>query len=183
MFSGSNKTLFFNITGQQPMPHPIYSIPVNDEAALLLTPCPGTKESDLVTALQEIISQNCTALLTLMESHELEEHHVSDIGQQTTTIGMQWFHLPINDETLPDAAFEDKWESIAPRLHQLLDSGNSIAMHCRGGTGRTGLVAARLLVERGMDTEEAMALVRAQRPDALSWPDRQAYIRNIKPRG
>lgn len=165
------------------MSHPIYSIAVGDDAALLLTPCPGTKESDLVTSLQEIISQNCAALLTLMEPHELEANNVSDIGQQATTIGMQWFHLPINDETLPTADFEEKWQIISPRIHQLLDTGHNVAMHCRGGTGRTGLVAARLLVERGMAPDEAMALVREQRPNALSWPDRQAYIRNTKPRG
>nr|WP_231881698.1 hypothetical protein [Deinococcus puniceus] len=36
-------------------------------------------------------------------------------------------------------------------------------MHCRGGLGRAGLVAACLVVQGGMPPREAIALVRATR--------------------
>ena len=43
-----------------------------------------------------------------------------------------------------------------------LRDGESIVLHCKGGLGRTGMVAARLLVELGCMPEEAIVAVRSR---------------------
>jgi ADP-ribosyl-[dinitrogen reductase] hydrolase len=77
---------------------------------------------------------------------------------------MEWHHLPIRDVSVPDAAFERSWPADAARLRALIDAGANVLIHCKGGLGRTGMVAARLLVERGADPAAAMRDVRAVRP-------------------
>jgi protein-tyrosine phosphatase len=40
-------------------------------------------------------------------------------------------------------------------------AGESVLIHCAGGNGRTGLVAACVLQALGVDQDEAVAVVRA----------------------
>ncbi len=58
----------------------------------------------------------------------------------------------------------------------MLDVGKTIAIHCKGGSGRTGLVAAQILLERGVPLEQVIDQVRAIRPNALQLPVHQSYI-------
>ncbi|MDP9479301.1 MAG: ADP-ribosylglycohydrolase family protein, partial [Actinomycetota bacterium] len=53
--------------------------------------------------------------------------------------------------------------------------------HCRGGLGRTGTVAASMLVALGRDADEAIALVRKVRrsQDAVQTRGQQEYVRSF----
>ena len=46
-------------------------------------------------------------------------------------------------------------------------SGSDALARCRGGIGRAGTIAARLLVELGVEPATAIAIVRAVRPGAI----------------
>ena len=52
-----------------------------------------------------------------------------------------------------------------------LRDGESIVLHCKGGLGRTGMVAARLLVELGCMPEEAIVAVRQARSGTIETPN------------
>ena len=80
---------------------------------------------------------------------------------------MSWFHLPIPDVSVPDADFERAWKSAGDELRSMLKKGDDVVVHCRCGLGRAGTVAARLLVEFGMEPKKAIATVRAARPGAI----------------
>ena len=93
---------------------------------------------------------------------------------------MRWWHLPIRDMSIPDEAFEASWRTTGPALHALIRDGFSVALHCHGGYGRTGTIAARLLVEMGSSPESAIARVREVRPPSIETPEQEAYVRKIK---
>jgi protein-tyrosine phosphatase len=58
-----------------------------------------------------------------------------------------------------------------------LRSGGNVLVHCRGGLGRAGMIAARLLVEEGVPPETAMTAVRAARPRAIETPAQERWVR------
>ena len=60
-----------------------------------------------------------------------------------------------------------------------LRDGESIVLHCKGGLGRTGMVAARLLVELGCTPEEAIVAVRQARSGTIETREQEAYVRAI----
>lgn len=62
------------------------------------------------------------------------------------------------------------------KLHRRLDAGERLLIHCRGGLGRTGLVAGRILVERGLKPQEAIRQIRLVRPHAIETPEQEAYV-------
>lgn len=118
------------------------------------------------------------AVVTLMEEDELEYFQIARIVHETQRRFMEWFHLPIVDGAVPCARFETGWPDVSRRLRGLLEAGNRVFVHCRGGLGRAGTISARLLVEMGMDAEEAIRAVRAARsPHAIENPAQEAWVR------
>jgi ADP-ribosyl-[dinitrogen reductase] hydrolase len=118
-----------------------------------------------------------------VEDHELELLRVPNLGGEVGRRGMSWFHLPIPDVSVPDADFKKAWKSAGDELRSMLKKGDDVVVHCRGGLGRAGTVAARLLVEFGMEPKRAIAMVRAARPGAIETRGQEKYVLNLRSTG
>jgi len=143
-----------------------------------LTFCPGKKQADALSGvwdrsldddLKAIKAFGAVALVTLMPDRELQSLHVSphQIQNKTSGLGIEWYQLPIPDQCIPDQAFEELWTDTGLRLRTLLKAGHNIVLHCKGGLGRTGTIAARLLIEFGMAPRMAIQSVRKVRPGSI----------------
>ena len=71
---------------------------------------------------------------------------------------------------------ERSWRAAGDSVHHRLDAGERILIHCRGGLGRTGLVAGLILVERGILPEEAIRQIRAVRRHAIETSEQKDYV-------
>jgi ADP-ribosyl-[dinitrogen reductase] hydrolase len=147
-----------------------------DYGRIGVTFCPGKKQvaaftgswdRDLDLDCDAIARWGAAAVVTLIEDHELHSLKVRRLGEAVAGRGMAWYHLPIRDVSTPCSKFEREWASAGPELRALIRSGASVLVHCKGGLGRAGMIAARLLVELGTEPEEAIAAVRAVRPGAI----------------
>lgn len=141
----------------------------------------GDWERDLGLDLDVVRDWGAASLVTLLQPHELKLLGVERIGEEVTRRGMAWFHLPITDGAPPDAAFERQWQVAGGGLRALLRGGCDVLVHCRGGLGRAGTLAARLLVELGMDPRAAIAAVRAVRPGAIETSDQEDCVLAARP--
>ncbi len=160
--------------------HPLFTLSINNsEAKILLTPCPGTKDADLATSLNNIKEAGAEAILTFMTQQELDKNGLSDIGESIKANGMSWFHLPIVDDEAPKAPFLTAWETAGPAVHRLIEQGKTIAVHCKGGSGRTGLISAQILLERGEAIEPLMKRIQALRPNAFTHACHRDYLHNL----
>ena len=54
-------------------------------------------------------------------------------------------------------------------------------MHCRGGLGRTGIVAASLLIGFGIGPRDAIVAVRKARPGAIETLQQERYVLGLEP--
>lgn len=145
--------------------------------ALLLGPCPGRRketldEAALQAALAEDLSRlakmGANGLLSLVEAKELPD----GFAAATRTAGLEWIHLPIPDYGVPDAGFMADWRRLD--LARRLREGQSWAIHCRAGLGRTGTIAALLLVENGASAADAIASIRREHDAAAVETEGQA---------
>ncbi|WP_421216611.1 tyrosine-protein phosphatase [Aeromonas jandaei] len=149
--------------------HPFWSLELpRVDGQLLLTPCPGTQQVPLTLALDQLRLAGAHAVITLMTNAELTRFDLAHLGVQVEREGMRWFHLPIEDDQAPDSRFEQSWLQLLPRLTEMLRDGKHLVIHCKGGSGRTGLLAALLLISLGRPLDEAMATVKAHRPKAFT---------------
>ena len=118
-------------------------------------------------------------ILTLLEDHELTLLRIPNLGHEVLRRNMEWVHLPIPDVSAPTADFDEEWPAQSERLRKKLHDGANIVIHCRGGIGRAGMVAARLLVELGDAPDVAIAKVRAARhPKAVETLEQERWVAN-----
>lgn len=152
-----------------------------------LTFCPGKVqydalsghwERDLCKDVQAIREWGATAVVNLLEDHEMRLLQVPDLGMSMGS--MAYHHLPIRDAGVPGQDFERVWEVVGAELRRRLTQGEKIVIHCKGGLGRTGSIAARLLVELGLDPDEAIRRVRQARPGAIETRAQEEYVRKQK---
>ena len=94
---------------------------------------------------------------------------------------MSWRHLPIVDYSVPDAAFEQAWLVDGSEIRRFLRDGRDVVVHCKGGLGRAGMIAGRLLVELGMPPDDAIRMVRRARQGAIETPSQLEVIRRALP--
>ena len=75
-------------------------------------------------------------------------------------------------------AFERAWaDGAGERARDILRRGGTVVSHCRGGIGRAGTVASRLLIELGAATpEEALRRVRKARPGAVETWEQEQHV-------
>lgn len=151
-----------------------------------ITFCPGKHDHsaatgawarDLASDLDVIESWGARLVLTLVESAELTALKVPDLGAAIESRGMQWRHLPIADYSVPTAAFEQQWAAQGAEIRALLRGGADVLVHCKGGLGRAGMIAARLLVELGTPPDEAIRAVRRVRKGAIETPSQLELVR------
>ncbi|MCY1552159.1 hypothetical protein D9M68_885380 [compost metagenome] len=159
------------------MTHPfdVLSVP-GLHGTLLFTPCPGTKATSLDEALETLKQSGAAAVLTLMPLSELAANGVEQMAQRCEQLGLGWFHLPVADEQVPLDDFTLAWNRSKQQILDLLARGQGLAIHCKGGSGRTGLIAARILIEAGVPRTEAISLVQALRPKAIQHPAHVDWI-------
>lgn len=155
-----------------------------------VTFCPGKTQAggmsgawarDLGIDVQTIADWGACAVVTLIEDHELKALQVEALGQAVQARHMDWLHLPIRDIDVPGSAFEAAWVHVGEGLRDRLRAGFDIVVHCKGGLGRAGTIAARLMAELGIDPREAIERVRAVRPGALETAAQEAHVMAIRP--
>ena len=102
-----------------------------------------------------------STVLSLLAPDEERDLHLAAESDVARSLGLRFESLPIPDRQVPSSPSE-----VAPILGELnseLSAGKSAVIHCRQGVGRSGMIAACLLVMRGMDPDTAVCeLVRAR---------------------
>jgi protein-tyrosine phosphatase len=88
-------------------------------------------------------------------------------------------HMPIEDTQHPSPAFDLAWQKHKADIHARLDRGEIIAIHCHAGLGRTGTIAAKILIERGFTAENAIALIRQTRPGSIETKAQELYLLSL----
>lgn len=133
---------------------------------LALSPIPGAS-GDYTADLEHLREWQPAMLISLTSTAEMVAAGAATLGQDMLDSGTRWVHLPVTDFGTPDADFEEKWSEVSLLVRQALVGGGRILVHCRGGCGRSGMVALRLMIESGEKPADALAHLRRIRPCAV----------------
>src|SRR5690606_31538694 len=108
---------------------------------------------------------------------EFDTLSVRELGEALKARGMEWLHFPIRDVAVPAAGSAGLWSGLSRRIHDRLERGGRVLIHCRGGLDRAGMIAALLMIERGERTARAIAEVRSVRPGAVETRAQEEWLR------
>jgi protein-tyrosine phosphatase len=97
------------------------------------------------------------AVLSLLTSDEERDLDLRDEAGEVKAQGMHFTSFPILDRQIPRS--EAKLAEVLEGIGRSLSTGKNVLVHCRQGIGRSGLVAACLLVKKGMSPGAAVQSV------------------------
>ena len=106
-------------------------------------------------------------IVSLLTKDEADDLGLSDEANLSRAQGLAFYQFQIPDLGVP--ASMTAAQDFLDKLVKELEIGRKIAIHCRQGIGRSGLIAASLLSLLGIDPETAFHRVSAAR--GLSVPE------------
>lgn len=143
----------------------IHALPVGG-GILAISPLPGAQGA-YAEDLAHLHEWKPAWVITLTTMAEMVAAGASELGPDIQDSGTRWAHLPIPDFGAPDSEFNDRWPEISASALKALDGGGRVLVHCRGGCGRSGMVALRLMIEAGESALTALGRLRGVRDCAV----------------
>lgn len=110
-------------------------------------------------------------VICLQTQGELERLGEAERARAVGDQGWRWAHVPIPDFAAPT-------HTDLVQVQAALQGPTLI--HCRAGLGRSGSVAAALLIEQGVPPHVAISQVRAARPGAIESTEQERWLRGLR---
>lgn len=151
----------------------IYALPVGT-GTLALSPLPSGG-SGYVDDLRVIQDWNPDLVISMTTEAEMRQVGAGGFGRDVQSRSATWVHLPVEDFGTPPLPIETLWPDASAAARQVLSDGGRVLVHCRGGCGRSGMVALRLMVESGEDPNHALNRLRLARPCAVETDEQMAW--------
>jgi protein-tyrosine phosphatase len=146
-----------------------------------LTIAPGKKDvftaRDLDADLDRLRDEYCCDLLvSLLEPQEYGWLGIADLFESAARHGIDTVHFPIPDGSTPVPEEMPSFTELVEKIVGAARAGKTVVIHCRGGLGRTGTVAACCLVALGHGPADAVQSVRAVRPGAVETYGQERWV-------
>lgn len=141
-----------------------------------ITICPGRADRgrDLATDLRTLVAQDVKRLLSLITRNEMRRTGVLQLRTSALERGLDVWQESVPDQHAPTP---DQMNALATWIEDGLQRGQNTVLHCLGGLGRAGTVAACILVRQGMDPDRAIGVVRDVRgPRAVETNVQERFI-------
>ncbi len=132
--------------------------PWRGRLAMAARPRGGDWLQDEITSWRK---SGVATVVSLLEEHEERDLDLTSERSEAEKQGLKFVSFPIGDRDVPVS--QSEFGKLIESLHHELATGQSVAIHCRQGIGRTGLVAACLLVNDGIGIQEAIGRLIAAR--------------------
>lgn len=118
------------------------------------------------------------AVVSLLTPHENKDLQLSEESKLAQSNGLTFLSLPIEDRSVP-SNWEDASRAIG-KATEMLQRGKNVAVHCRQGIGRSGILAAALLIKSGRTPGDALTQISGVRGLAVpETPEQMAWIQEF----
>jgi atypical dual specificity phosphatase len=119
--------------------------------------------------LEDLHQEGFRTIISLLDEDEQVPYY--DI-KRIKVNGFNRYSIPVADFTAPTRAdFQKFLEIVTKSLKQ-----GKVLVHCQGGIGRTGTMAAAYWIKKGLSASEAIEKVRKNRPGAIEIPEQEESL-------
>jgi ADP-ribosyl-[dinitrogen reductase] hydrolase len=113
-------------------------------------------------------------IFTLIEDYEFELLKIPTLRDAIRAHGMKSDWFPIPDGGVPTSTAEIV--ATVRTARSAIATGERVVLHCRGGLGRAGTVAACILISLGETADDAIVRVREARPRAIENARQELFV-------
>jgi atypical dual specificity phosphatase len=123
--------------------------------------------------LKELYMKGYRTIISLLdESEQRPEYDV----EEAKALGFNRIPIPIKDFTAPT---QKHFSQFLNAVNKALQKGKVI-MHCEGGTGRTGTMAAAYWIGKRLSAKDAIDKVRKSRPHAVEMKEQEENLKKLE---
>ncbi len=115
-------------------------------------------------------------VVSLLEEEEAADLDLAHEGEVAESNGVHFVSFPIPDRGVP-ASTPDAL-ALLRDIAGALEEGKTVAVHCRQSIGRSGLIAAGVLLTSGIGVDNAIEVVSAARGQSI--PETAAQLRWLR---
>ncbi len=126
---------------------------VLEKGSITMMPKPVGGEQ-LSAYIEFLKYRDVDVLVSLLQFEEMNTHLLVNEGFECEAQGIEFINFQIKDHDVPQ--FIVPFNHLVEKLSSDLQQGKNIAIHCYAGIGRTGMLAASLLIKQGMQIDEAL---------------------------
>ena len=139
----------------------------------------GRWERDLAADMRALEKKHETnVLVSLMEDHEYRGYRIPELLEQESIGNIEILRFAIEDVGVPREAESERFQTFVQDVVRRLEEDQNVVVHCRGGLGRTGTLAACVLVALGRHAaDEAIAAVREARKGTIQTREQEDFVR------
>jgi len=141
-------------------PAGIYRIDAIGAGTLAIAAHPASG-ADAAARIAEIAASGIDQVISLLEPAEARSLGLQQEAELVRAQAMEFCSFPIPDLGLPVSL--DAFAQLSRRLYRRIHAGGHTLIHCRAGVGRSGLLAAAVLMCEGRDARQAFARVARRR--------------------
>lgn len=94
------------------------------------------------------------AVVSLLTPEENKDLQLGEEAALTQSHGLCFVSLPVQDRGVPPSW--DDASGVVAKAEDMLRHGRNVAIHCRQGIGRSGMIAAALLIKDGITPDDAI---------------------------
>lgn len=145
----------------------VYAIPIDTKGALYQMPKPSGER--LVQDIAHIRSLGVDTICSMLEPTEAAGFALTGEAAACAAHDIAFLQRPVRDLAVPDGAMITE---LVSDLVSELQAGRNVAVHCRAGIGRSGIVTCLILCRLGLGPEQAIATVSTAR--GVPVPDTRA---------
>ena len=146
---------------------------------LYISSCPGIGR-DLATDIKTIQDLNIVIVLSLLEEHELSHLGAKSLLKELSVKNIQWMRFEIENFGVPKFSQYALLNQNINTISNDIINGKNILIHCMAGLGRTGMIAALILIKLGIDINQSIKLIRNIRPGSIETEEQEKFVRNFK---
>lgn len=132
--------------------------------------------------LTAIHAQGARLLVVLAEASDLPAGAFDTLRRIAGSVGLDLAFLPIRDYHAPDPETYRSWRALCATRDDLPNRGGAVAFTCRHGAGRSGLMAALVLLEDGLPLDQAVTTIRAQFSEAIETDVQMTWLNRVSAR-
>jgi protein-tyrosine phosphatase len=136
--------------------------PWRGQLAIATRPRGGDWLDDEMNAWRQV---DLDVIVSLLEPNEAGQLDLLGERQAAEDHALRFISFPIPDRGVPASLQEAVF--LIERITAQLDVGKNVAVHCRQGIGRSGLIAAGVLISAGMGPDDAIQIVSSARGVAV----------------
>ncbi len=139
-------------------------------------------ERDLEADLRVLRNEyGADVLVSVLEEHEYSDFEIPDLFERDLVEGIEVLRFAIEDMNVPREAEAEEYEELIRNVVDRLRDGKNVIVHCRGGLGRTGTVAACVLVALGNHpADDVIDAVRAARKGTIQTQEQEDFVRRFE---